>query len=64
MKRLLFTLTLIGALSTSAFAGLIPSVGAPSPVTTAEKANSTSLGDGPSVDVALSAVLAALSLLS
>jgi hypothetical protein len=70
MKRLLFTLTLIGILSTSAFAGLIPSVGAPAPVGTTDTTSSTSPGEMPTggatsvSDVELSAVLAVLSLLA
>ena len=73
MKRFLITIALTCALSSSAFAGLIPSVGAPAPASngTSETTTSTSPGDIPSggkaeelSSDALSALLAVLSFLA
>ena len=72
MKRLLITIPLICALYSSAFAGEIPSVGAPAPAPrgTAETVT-TAPGQIPTVDAAeqfssdaLSALLAAFGLLT
>ena len=73
MKRFLITIALTCALSSSAFAGEIPSVGAPAPASsgTTDPTTSSSPGDIPSVGApeqftsdALSAVLSVLSFLA
>ena len=70
MKHFLIALTLICTLSTAAFAGEIPSVGAAAQVTTTEKTDPSSSGLMPMVgseslsDSALSVALAVLSLVS
>ena len=73
MKRFLIAIALTCALSSSAFAGEIPSVGAPAPASsgTTDPTTSSSPGDIPSVGVAeqlssdaLSALLSAFSFLA
>ena len=72
MKRFLITIALTCALSSSAFAGDIPSVGAPAPASSGTtETTATSPGEIPSVGVAeqlsseaLSAVLSVLSFLA
>ena len=69
MKRLLLTIALACALASSAFAGEIPSVGAPAPPPAGTQTNTPSAGDVPRAteqvsDVVLSALLTVLGLLS